>query len=219
MDLATHPQRIVVGIDFSDVSNRAFEQAFLLARRTLGAELHLVSIVDRTAIDVLGLAKERHPSLVEAADRLRDELTSIAQLSMSEYRKLHPESRQVPTFVHVRVGSIAEQITQLAMEVGADLVLVGTHGRRGVRRFVLGSVAERVVRLAPCSVLVVRPKDEHAMDEIPAPEPACENCLKVRQETGGKSWWCEPHSSPGDGLHFYARSYRLDDAGSDPSYK
>jgi len=57
---------------------------------------------------------------------------------------------------HIRSEVPAEEIAALAAEVGAQLIVVGTHGRRGVRRLVLGSVAESVVRLAHCSVLVVR---------------------------------------------------------------
>lgn len=219
MELATHAQHIVVAVDFSDISNRAFEQAFSIARRTTGAELHIVSIADRAALEFLGVGPTQHPTLVESADRLRDELTKLTKRSMAEYRKLNPESRKVPTFIHVRVGDIAEEITQLASEIGADLIVVGTHGRRGLRRVVLGSVAEHVVRFAPCQVLVVRPKDEHAMDGIPGLDPPCPNCVAMRKSTGGKTWWCEPHQAAPRDFHFYARSHRLDDEGIEFPYK
>jgi nucleotide-binding universal stress UspA family protein len=61
--------------------------------------------------------------------------------------------------LHLLAGPPAKEIVRVARSVGADLVIVGTHGRRGVRRLVLGSVAEEVLRSAPCPVLVVRGKD------------------------------------------------------------
>jgi nucleotide-binding universal stress UspA family protein len=57
----------------------------------------------------------------------------------------------------VRFGDAGDAIAQLASDIEADLVVVGTHGHRGLERLLLGSVAENVVRLAPCPVLVVRP--------------------------------------------------------------
>ncbi|HEX7451222.1 MAG TPA: universal stress protein [Polyangiaceae bacterium] len=59
---------------------------------------------------------------------------------------------------HIRADDPGHQIAQLASEVAADLLVIGTHDRHGLPRLLLGSVAETVGRLAPCSVLVVRPK-------------------------------------------------------------
>jgi nucleotide-binding universal stress UspA family protein len=56
-----------------------------------------------------------------------------------------------------REGRAAQTITEVAEEIGADVVVMGTHGRTGLAHMLLGSVAEKVVRLAPCSVLTVRP--------------------------------------------------------------
>lgn len=219
MAIATHPHKILVGVDFSDASNRAFEQAFELARRTVAAELHVVSIVDRTALEILGVGPDKHPSFVLAADTLRDRLTELVRKSMAAFRRLHPETRSVPTFVHVRVGHIAEQVTQLAGEIGIDLVVVGTNGRTGMKRLLLGSVAERVVRLAPCAVLVVRPKNEHVMDGIPVVEPPCPDCVAAREASGGREWWCKPHKEAPPELHAFSHSHRLDDYGQEPPYK
>src|SRR5574342_178600 len=55
-------------------------------------------------------------------------------------------------------GAAATEVVRVVREGGYDLVVMGTHGRRGIRHLVLGSVAERVVREAPCAVLVVRPR-------------------------------------------------------------
>ena len=72
----------------------------------------------------------------------------------------HGPGTRLRCITHLRAEIPAEEIVALATEVGADVIVVGTHGRRGVRRLVLGSVAESVVRLADCAVLVVRqPRD------------------------------------------------------------
>jgi nucleotide-binding universal stress UspA family protein len=63
----------------------------------------------------------------------------------------------------LKTGDARDLINQTAAEVGADLIVMGTHGRRGVRRALLGSIAETVVRSAPCPVLTVRTHDgKHA---------------------------------------------------------
>ena len=111
---------------------------------------------------------------------------------------------------HVRVGAIAEEIAALATEVRADLLVVGTHGRRGVRRLLMGSVAERAVRIAPCPVLIVRPRDFRAMEGLTEIEPACPDCLKAREASQGARWWCEAHTEEPVAPHRYSSSYRLD---------
>jgi hypothetical protein len=71
--------------------------------------------------------------------------------------------------------------------------MVGTHERTGVKRLLVGSVAEAVVRKASCPVIVVRPKDysAHVPPEI---EPPCPECLRMQRETAGARLWCERHS-------------------------
>ena len=65
--------------------------------------------------------------------------------------------RGLATRFLLRTGTAAEEIGQAATDEGADLIVVGTHGRTGLERLVIGSVAERVVRIAPCPVLTVKP--------------------------------------------------------------
>jgi hypothetical protein len=59
-------------------------------------------------------------------------------------------------------------------------------------------------------VLVVRPFDFHAMDTVPALEPACPECVATRERTRGAEWWCGKHASEPDLVHIYSRSDRLD---------
>jgi hypothetical protein len=107
---------------------------------------------------------------------------------------------------HVAAGSTWKQILQIAVDVQADLIVIGTHGRGGIKRLILGSVAETVVRRASCTVLVVRKKGYHAFVP-PEIEPACAECLAVQQRTSGAQLWCERHAQdhPHWQLHGAAR--------------
>ncbi len=103
---------------------------------------------------------------------------------------------------HLTAGSAWKQILQTAIDVQADVVLVGTHGRSGLKRMLLGSCAESVVRKASCPVIVVRTKDYHS-HVPPEIEPACGECLRAQLESGGEKLWCERHEGAGrHGEHF-----------------
>ena len=88
---------------------------------------------------------------------------------------------------HIRLDAPAEEIAQLASDLEASLVVVGTHGRRGVRRLLLGSVAEGVVRLSPCATLVVRPPEAGTVPQIepPVPRVRAGACSTPRARTSG----------------------------------
>ncbi|HEX4475373.1 MAG TPA: universal stress protein, partial [Polyangiaceae bacterium] len=104
---------------------------------------------------------------------------------------------------HLRMTDATRAIVQLAVDIEADLVVVGTHSRSGLARFLLGSVAEGVVRLAPCPVLVVRAHGAEAATEGPRIEPPCPQCLETRRATEGKELWCERHREHHERAHTY----------------
>jgi nucleotide-binding universal stress UspA family protein len=197
---------IVVAVDFSETSSHALNEAIAAARQRGPAQLHVTTVIDHEGADLFPAA-ERHVRLVELADQVRERLaTEVKRAIARDAAEARPA-----TFIHVRVGHVADQIANLAVEIAADLVVVGTHGRRGLRRWVMGSVAEKTVRLAPCPVLVVRPKDVHAMDGVPVVEAACAACVAARWESDGASWWCEEHTRAPLEIHVYSQSRRLDD--------
>jgi nucleotide-binding universal stress UspA family protein len=76
--------------------------------------------------------------------------------------------------IYLSTGNPAQRVVQLAEQVDADLVVCGTHGRTGMRRAMLGSVAEEIVRHAPCAVLVIRPRDFYRGSKVPQVQPALE---------------------------------------------
>lgn len=137
-------RKIVVGVDFSEQGDLALEAARVMAEDS-GAVLHLVHAFPTPLI--LNPYATTLPS--DFAVGLRE-----AAHERLEARAARIEGVKVET--HLRSGTPADAVLAAVDELGADLLVVGTHGRRGVRRVFQGSVAERVARLAPCSVLTVR---------------------------------------------------------------
>jgi nucleotide-binding universal stress UspA family protein len=202
---------IVVGVDFSESSELAVQQSFLAAAERKDAEVHLVNVVqtygaqvsyempvDASALTVL--------TMTEARARLR----RYADQALARFLAQNPNQGFTKVVAHLRFDAIAEEIAQLAADLEADLVVVGTHGRRGLSRLLLGSTAEATVRLAPCPVLVVRPK---AVPEMgPSIDPPCPLCVEARRESGGNELWCEQHRERHGQRHTY---HQQDRVGSD----
>ena len=138
--------RILVPSDFSETSAAALRYAVNLARQ-FNARLYLLHVPD-------------YPGAA-TGDQLRELVTN------DEAEALHVECA-------MRVGLPAEEIVRFALDHSADLVVMGTHGREGIDRLLLGSVAETVVRKAPCPVLTV-----HHPDRV---------CVPVREPVHGRNW-------------------------------
>lgn len=193
------PYTLVVGVDFSSTGELALQRAFELASRTPDAEPHIVYVAAAYGPMLrLELPDDtKTVSIEEASDHLRDYVA--AQLDKFQTGRRAAFERAV---THIRVGAPADEVAQLAADLDADLIMVGTHGRRGVRRLLLGSVAEGVMRLAHCPVLIVRPKDHYGA-ELAQIEPPCPKCVETRRKTGGKELWCEQHSQRHGRRHTY----------------
>jgi len=148
------PKQILVPTDLSDGAEQALHYACELAR-TLDAQIHLLNVISIPALGVpeLGIA-----------------LTSsmIDQLVIDNQAELDRLARTKCTAqvgrVMVKTGNARDVINQTAKELGAHLIVMGTHGRHGISRALLGSVAETVVRSAPCAVLTVRVRNLHDTD-------------------------------------------------------
>jgi len=140
--------RIVVPTDFSGGS----EDAWALAQRiaeAVGSEIVLVHVfVEPPSYGEASLPVESAWQVIESARKwVEQELEKWAGAAKEK-------GISVRTFV--RTGSPYQGIVDLATDERADLVVMGTHGRSGMSRILLGSVADRVIRLAPCPVLTVR---------------------------------------------------------------
>lgn len=146
-----NPQ-VVVAYDFSPTAHAVLDRAVALVSRAPFHVLHFITVLDAHG----GIAALPHHGKVDIdyADKVRDlMMVAIADAfgGSALEGKLH-------VFAHVRIGKPGDEILGLAQEIGADLILIGTHGHTGLTRLVMGSVAERVVREAGCPVLVARPK-------------------------------------------------------------
>jgi len=191
--------RVVAATDESELGERAVATALDQARGQSPAELHVVRVIDDMSGAWPGLLEDAREA---AAQRARQELQErVARLVAS--RAL---SRTEPTqvVVHLRVGDPAAQIARLALDVDADLVVIGSHGRRGISRMIVGSVAEKTIRLAPCAVMVVKPTQPGAEEAMP--EPPCPACTARRFETRGEHWWCDEHDKHRERPHVYSHS-------------
>ena len=140
------PRSILVPVDFSDYSEAALDYAVALAAK-LDAKLHLVH-----ALGIPGLGV---PELgVALTSSLMDQMVKDNQAAIDKLAQAHRTEVPIGNAL-LRTGDARDVIVQTADELGADLIVMGTHGRRGVSRALLGSVAETVVRTAPCPVLIV----------------------------------------------------------------
>lgn len=137
-------RRILLATDLTTASSAASDQAFELARQ-LGANLLVVSVIDAGAAPSAG----QH---VPRMDQRR-----AAQEVAAQQLVLEGRHRGVGVSFLVWQGLPGPAIVEAAASEGADLIIVGTHGRRRLGRFVLGSVSDHVVRHASCPVLIVRP--------------------------------------------------------------
>ena len=141
-------ERILCPTDFSDFSERAYDYASSLARH-YHAELHLLHVVRPV---IIGYPEYAIP---DSVNEFYGELREHAEEQLREFAKVRGEPG-LQTIVTVEEGVVTESIIDFARENSIDMVVMGTHGRRGFQRLTLGSVTERVLRRAGCPVLVVR---------------------------------------------------------------
>ena len=152
-------QRIVVPVDFSGPSEVALRCATAFAAR-LGGKIALVHVIEPGR--VVGELSESDTRMTEIQRLVEEELCSLASRCSLADRSGEPALFDE---VEVRTGRPFQQIGQAASELGGDLIVISTHGYTGLEYVLLGGTAERVIRHAPCPVLVVRRQDGRA------PEP------------------------------------------------
>ena len=136
---------ILVSTDFSDYSKKALDNATALAK-TFGAKIVLIHVVD-----ALSYVVSESLQWEKVYDRLGESIRPMLEKQVNEI-----EHVGVSATSDLIQGVPYEQIVKKAGEIKADLIVMGTHGRTGVRHLLLGSVAERVIHLAPCPVMTVK---------------------------------------------------------------
>ncbi|MGO8905795.1 MAG: universal stress protein [Solirubrobacteraceae bacterium] len=141
---------IVVGTDGSDTATEAVRQAVDMAK-AVGATLELVSAYAPVPEKRLRGERRDAPEDVQWAINPRQEV----EASLSQAADIARDAG-VPANTHARQGDPSDAILDVAEELGADLVVVGNKGMTGAKRFLLGSVPNKVSHHAPCSVLIIR---------------------------------------------------------------
>ena len=144
------PQLIIVPTDFSDYSDKAIRIAAEIAEGA-SSKLHLLHVVDKLqqcVMDYCMLVEEMQKiesgSMKEASKKMQEEVRKIIQ------------SRKIEVTCNVKAGVPYEGILDEQKEKKADLIVIASHGRTGIMKTLIGSVAERVARGATCPVMVVR---------------------------------------------------------------
>ena len=147
---ALHFQKILAPVDFSPASRNGLKHAVRFAEE-FGAELTLLYVSEpsptATFAAIPGAIAPPPIDFASAEKQLRGVATGVGNESVADIRW------------NIRVGVPAHEIVEAAKESDADLIVIATHGYTGWKHFCIGSTAERVVRAAPCPVLVVREKE------------------------------------------------------------
>ena len=141
---------IVVGTDGSDTAKEAVRQASELAK-TVGAKLHLVSAYEPVPEGRLRQERQQVPDDLQWMVNPKEDVENTLKEAAAEI-----EEKGVEVATYAREGDPADAILDVAEEEKADLIVVGNKGMTGAKRFLLGSVPNKVSHHAPCSVLIVR---------------------------------------------------------------
>ena len=144
--------RLLIALDFSDCSRDALRSALYVAQRATPCELVVITILEPT--------DDGEEQSVTALNAMEKAISGLHEMVERELKE-HFGGKHLPgTKMHYAAarGTPAEQIIEQARAHHVDAIVMGTHGRTGIDRLLAGSVAERVVRQAPCSVLTVKPK-------------------------------------------------------------
>lgn len=160
------PNRIVVGVDLLETGDHALREALRIAQYMPNSELHATYVI-ATESGVHD-ARRLQQMADELPERLQDLRDHVEKVSTAPWIG-DPKSQAV--VLHVRIGDPAQALLQVAVDVEADMIVVGTHGRRGIEKLILGSVAQELVRIAPLPVLVARPNDTLSLRKSQRPEP------------------------------------------------
>jgi len=135
-------KNIVLAYDGSKFSNKALQEAISLAKSS-GGNLLILSVVDIT--------DEFESEAPGLTDKMTEKLLKMAQKALGK-----AVTAKVKAKVEVHVGDAYEMIVDISRKKKADIIVMGSHGKTGLTRLLMGSVTSRVIGHAPCSVLVVK---------------------------------------------------------------
>jgi len=145
-------KRILMATDFSDYSKEALDYAVYLARN-LDADVYLLHVFEPPFYPPSGRS-------LQVPHEIHRWITALKEDASKKLNALIEETNRQDVKTHsiFKEGTPFLEVLKTAGEIPADLIVLGTHGRTGLSHFLMGSVAERVLRKAPCPVFMVRPK-------------------------------------------------------------
>jgi nucleotide-binding universal stress UspA family protein len=157
-----HLKKILVATDFGETADVALAYGRTLAR-TFGAALHVLHVAEDVIMRNAGLGGDSYIALLPDLQR---DLEASARKALEE-RVIDNDRPPIPTTPIVLTSlAPARTIVEYAKGAGIDLIVIGTHGRSGFNRLMMGSIAEKVVRTAPCPVLTVHhPEHEFVLPD------------------------------------------------------
>jgi len=147
-------ETLLVPMDFSVHSKKALQYAIHLAR-SLGAKLHLLHCY---GIDMLQAFPYDPPYLTNLPPDFDERVREAAENKLEKFRA-EAEAQGVAAEIHLSRSFPSDAILQTAEELDADMIVMGTRGLTGLKHVLLGSVAERAIRIAPCPVVTVKADD------------------------------------------------------------
>ena len=183
---------VVAALSFDETSEVVLSEA---ARMSSAAdrELHLVHVIhEKPHATSKGELRALENHLNEATGEL--------------HKLLSIQSIRRRVICHVRVGDVARNITQAAVDLSADMLVVGSHQRNAVSQLLLGSVTKEVVAHAHCPVLIAIPKNYAGAVASEVMTPPCPDCLTVREQTQNETFWCARHQHVYHKPHVYVPS-------------
>ena len=135
-------RNIILAYDGSKYSNKALQEAISIAKSSSGSLLIL------SVVDITDEFESEAPGLT---DKMTEKLLKMAQKALGK-----AVAAKIKARVEIHVGDAYEMIVDIAKKKKADIIVMGSHGRTGLTRLLMGSVTSRVIGHAPCSVLVVK---------------------------------------------------------------
>jgi len=186
---------ILAAVAFDESGMNALHEAARCAQLRPDAELHLVHVLsEETASGAASELLALNAKLLGAPEQLR-RLVDMLGLD-----------RPFRVTAHLRAGQPSDCILQTAVDLDADLLVVGTRKRRGMEKLIFGSSTERVLRHAHCPVLVAMPKNHLRSTHTGTIDPPCTECLSMRCASSGNRFWCERHARTRMLVHIYEPS-------------
>ena len=146
-------KRIFVAIDSSATAQKALSEATAMAK-AMGSALCIATALDEAALDQHGMGLGSYIDVDKVKQQMRDTGNALLENALSQAAAAGCQAETL--LLESAQRRVAEMIADAAGQWNADLLVVGTHGRRGIERMLVGSVAENLVRLCTISLLLVR---------------------------------------------------------------